>query len=90
MADLILAALRRNLERAERSGNAARAERIRARLAKREPKPAVPFASAAAEARAASYGLGPDDFDFEPSGASGYTVADVERAAGANEEEGDG
>jgi len=39
------------------------------------------FASEAANVAAEKYGLGPDAFDFEPSGKTGYTKADVERAA---------
>ena len=41
---------------------------------------ALPFASPQAAELAGELGLGPDAFDFEPSGRTGYTVADVRRA----------
>jgi hypothetical protein len=41
----------------------------------------LPFASPQAAELARELGLGPDAFDFEPSGQTGYTAADVRRAA---------
>lgn len=41
----------------------------------------VTFASDAAAERATAAGLTAGDFDFEPSGQTGYTTKDVERAA---------
>ena len=102
-SDLVTIALGRKLAAAEKSGDEALAERLRARLA---PAPVAPraappaptpaeepvgpsFASPQAEDLAKGHGLGPDDFDFEASGKHGYTVADVRRAAGLNDEEED-
>jgi hypothetical protein len=47
----------------------------------------VGFASLQAEELASQYGLDPDDFDFVQSGKTGFTVADVKRAAGITEED---
>jgi hypothetical protein len=44
--------------------------------------PALSFASPQAAEMAEDLGVEPEDFDFDPSGATGYTVADVRRAAG--------
>lgn len=52
-----------------------------------EPADTVPFASPQAEDLAAQYGLGHGDFDFPYSGKTGYTAADVRRAAGINQED---
>jgi len=41
----------------------------------------LPFASPQAAELARELGLGLDAFDFEPSGQTGYTAADVRRAA---------
>jgi len=40
----------------------------------------LPFASPRAAELAGELGVGPDAFDFEPSGRTGYTAADVRRA----------
>jgi pyruvate/2-oxoglutarate dehydrogenase complex dihydrolipoamide acyltransferase (E2) component len=41
----------------------------------------LPFASPRAAELAGELGVGADAFDFEPSGQTGYTAADVRRAA---------
>ena len=41
---------------------------------------ALPFASPRAAELAGELGVGADAFDFEPSGRTGYTAADVRRA----------
>jgi len=50
------------------------------------PEP-VAFASPQAEEIAAEFGLGPKDFNFVQSGKTGFTVADVKRAAEITEED---
>jgi hypothetical protein len=94
MADLTLNALRRKLARAKAAGDDALAERVRKRLGRAEPAeataapvaetqatpPALSFAST--EAAELADELGVKDFDFDPSGKTGYTKADVQRAAG--------
>ena len=92
-ADLLIA-VRRNLARAENRGDTERVKQYQARIKELEPKaaktqsaPSISYASPQAAERAEELGMGPDDFDFDPSGQTGYTVADVERAAGTDEEE---
>jgi hypothetical protein len=63
------------------------------RMPKRKEEPtesAISFASPQAGELATDLGVGRDAFDFAPSGKNGFTVADVKRAAGINEETTDG